>query len=298
MKCFYPDTLVGRCAASIVAKYNSNYEHENFICFKNKIDFCNIKNKIENKETIYIFNYTLNVKNLKDIEYLLKLKECEIYWINDFNSIIHKDNIDKLCNTYPHLHIINNVNHSIVYSCWTLLFPIETIPSAVKYLDEYEKGIKKSNQCRFFKLGMSVTNNNFDSDKWVVLLNEWVLLNELSYRNTLTGILNAGESIEKYIKKQSEYILKQMAFSTTIFGYSCLAINTKPNKVLADVALSNHLLCCFFINKQNKWYYTIYSNNPNIDCLKLTKSFDGYGNNNKATFIVDEPIKFKEIEKK
>jgi hypothetical protein len=115
------------------------------------------------------------------------------------------------------------------------------------------------------------------------------LFQEVSRNNPeVINITNDGMSILRYQCIQDEGIMKG-SFDANIKGYRCLCVNalgtgsktfrSKWNRETYDIMLS-------FGFRGGRWYVSLYSDKPEVDCAEIAKTEGGGGHKGAAGWNV------------
>lgn len=291
MKCFYHNDLDGRCAGSIVAQYEHNYNKEDYFEVDYTIDLMPMINQITKNETVYFVDYSFK-QNTEYILDILVSNDCNIIWCDHHTSSINlentkgfewiknikgirKDGISGAALTYMYL-----------YDC-----KFEQIPYYIKLVSDYDCWqYKYEPDTTYFKLG--VETELYDAlDKVWTELADYDALYRLSgggYEKVPMLQTKTGKTIKKYIDQDNNYYRNHFAYESIIAGNKALVVNKKSNSWIFGDKYNQYPIVCVWVFNGSKYSYSIFSNNSEIDCSKIAESYGGGGHKGAAGFSSDE----------
>lgn len=283
-KCFYHiSDMDGWCSAAIVAMYTGNYDKENYIGIDynnhkiESIDIDSIKN-----EVIYIVDLSFTERN---IDILRKLNENnEVIWIDHHDASME---INDMYDDIRNIKGIRSKSHSGAYFTWLFLMREYRVPSAVKYVSDWDCFHLKFHDIFAFKYGVdSIAQfKNPLSWQWKDLINGTTAVNvdKLIYR---------GKTIEQYVNIENEAYCKSNVFESEIDGNKCAVLNKLGNgKLLFGDLYYKYPYVSTFIYDGEKYKYSLYTHDPEkYDCNSIAKKFGGGGHKGAAGFSSKELI--------
>ena len=288
MKCFYHNDLDGHCAGSLVAKYENNYNIDDYIEVDYLMDLP--IEEIKDGEKIYFVDYSFTEST---VHYLISLKSkgCDIIWIDHHSSSLKLENNEK----YPWLKNINGIRNDLYSGAMLTYFYLflegqfnpdvlnSMAPKYICYVDDYDCWkYNYKDYTNYFKLGM-------ESSNWDVLNNTWINLFEEEIKgdnNLLNQILDKGKIIKNYIDKDNEYYRNNFAYESEINGLKCLVVNKKTNSWVFGERYNKYPLVMVWVYNGEQYSYSIFSSNPNVDCAEIAESYGGGGHKGAAGFAL------------
>jgi len=267
----------GRCAGSLVAQYEKNYNAEDFFEVDYMVDLTPMLNKIKPKERVYFVDYSFNENTKWILDKLINI-DCDIIWIDHHTSSF------ELIKSYPELNNIKGIRQdnisggALVYMYFNDC-EFEDTPYYIKLVSDYDCWIFKYNpDTTYFKIGLETENYNALDNIW----------KELFYYGKLDQIIQKGKIIKQYIDNDNTYYRNQFAYESEIGGYKALVINRKSNSWIFGNQYDKYPLVCVWVFNGEKYSYSIYSSNPNIDCSKIAENYGGGGHKGASGFSSDK----------
>lgn len=285
MKCFYHNDLDGRCAGSIVALYERNFNKEDFF----EVDYVMELplDKIQENERVYFVDYSFKKDTIWQLEQVLK-KTHDIIWIDHHTSSlnlevelpwtkkikgIRQDKISGAGLTYMHL-----------YDC-----SFDNLPYYIKLVSDYDCWIYEYDpDTTYFKIGIDTKNYDALDDVWVELFDA------KSIYAVVNNIIGIGKVIKGYIDQDNNYYRNHFAYDSEIEGYKCLVVNRKSNSWVFGDKYNEYPLVMVWVFDGKKYTYSIFSSDKDIDCSKIAEKLGGGGHKGAAGFSSDELL-FKKI---
>ena len=291
MKCFYHNDLDGRCAGSIVAQYENDYNVNNYHEVDYIMDLSPMLNDIVENEKVYFVDYSFTEKTLWVLDSLIN-KNCDIIWIDHHNSSL------ELIKAHKELVLINGIRldgisgagltYMYLHNCG-----FDDIPYHVQLVSDYDCWkFKFEPHTTYFKLGI-------ESEDYDALDLVWKELNTKSslkkqVNSMLEKIISNGTAIKRYVDKDNEQYRKQFAYESEICGYKALVVNRKTNSWIFGEEINNYPLVCVWVFNGSRYSYSIFSKYNDVDCSKIAESFGGGGHKGAAGFGFGELL-FKEV---
>lgn len=277
MKCFYHNDHDGRCAAYVVAKYFDNFNRNDFfeVNYSDKLPIDNLE-----KEVVIFVDYSFTKDTCHIIDQLKKQK-CYVVWIDH-----HKSSME-IADTYGYIKGIRNTSLSGAALAWCYyynggdIFNIKDMPEFIKYIDDYDRWqYKFGNITDYVKLGIEAHPYDFNDDIWRLLDTE----------DYLDEVIKDGKVISKYMENNNKYYTELWGYETTIDGIKAIAVNRKSNSLLFGDLLDTYPIGISFAFDGNKYVYTLFTKDDNIDCSKIAAKFGGGGHKGAAGFQTKDLI--------
>lgn len=289
MKCFYHNDLDGRCAGSIVARYENNYSKEDFF----EVDYVMQLplDKIQDDETVYFVDYSFKKDTIWQLEKILQ-KTDDVIWIDHHTSSFNLENQEPWKSWLKNIKGIRQEGISgagLTYMFLNDKKDIDNCPIYIQLVSDYDCWIYKFEELTtHFKIGIETQNYDALDDIWGCLEFDKI------GNPCLTDMVNKGELIKRYIDKDNEQYRKSFSYETEIKGYKCLVVNRKSNSWIFGEKYNEYPLVMVWVFNGEKYSYSIFSSDPNVDCSKIAESYGGGGHKGAAGFSSDELL-FKKI---
>jgi len=100
--------------------------------------------------------------------------------------------------------------------------------------------------------------------------------------------------IKQYIDKDNTIYRNSWSYETEIDGLKCLVVNKKTNSWVFGEKYNEYPIVMVWAFNGTKYSYSIFSNNPDIDCSKIAEKYGGGGHKGAAGFSSDELL-FKKV---
>lgn len=282
MKCFYHNDLDGRCAGAIVAKFENNYNPEDFI----EVDYVTPLplHKIKDGERVYLVDYSFKKDTLWQLEDIF-WRTRDVIWIDHHTSSLNLESEKTWLKTVKGIRQEGisgaGLTYMYLYNC-----DFELIPYAVKLVSDYDCWIYKYEpNTTYFKIGIETYKYDALDTIWHKLLED----NPIQYQ-----IIQDGEIIKSYIDRDNNSYRKNHAYETEIEGLKCLVVNRKTNSWIFGEKYNEYSIVMVWVFNGEKYIYSIFSSNPNVDCSKIAEKYGGGGHKGAAGFSSKELL-FKKI---
>jgi oligoribonuclease NrnB/cAMP/cGMP phosphodiesterase (DHH superfamily) len=279
MKCFYHNDLDGRCAGAIVAKYENNYNREDFF----EVDYIMELplDKIQKDEKVYFVDYSFKKDTIWQLEDILQ-KTDNIIWIDHHTSSL---NLEKEMSWLKQIKGIRQdkvsgagLTYMYLYNC-----SFDELPYHVKLVSDYDCWIYDyDSDTTNFKLGIETKNYDALDNIWIELFDTKEIM------SIINDVILTGMTIKKYIDMDNAQYLKNYSYESEIAGHRCLVVNKKSNSWIFGDRYNEYPLVMVWVFDGKKYSYSIFSSNPNIDCSKIAESYGGGGHQGAAGFSLDE----------
>lgn len=290
MKCFHHDDLDGKSAGAIVAFFENDYNKEDFFKVDYVMDLTSMLEKVQDQEKVYFVDYSFTEPTKWVLEKLQE-KNCEVIWIDHHGSSI---NLEK---KYSELQKIKGFR-SNDYSGVALTYMyfkkcnFDECPQFIQLVSDYDNWIFDFEPyTTYFKLGLDSCNNESLSDLWINLIEE----SNLDKNSLFNSLIEKGKVIKQYIDEDNKNYRNNFSYVSEIRGNRCLVVNRKSNSWIFGDQYKEFPLVMVWAFNGEKYSYSIFSSNLNIDCSKIAESYGGGGHTGAAGFALDY-MPFKKTE--
>lgn len=280
---FHHNDADGFSSAAIVRRA---FQEENirYICCNYSFPLSNYAAEIQSTDYVFIVDYSFKANTLCELNSLLKRVGRErLVWID------HHVSSEALINSNPELRDIKGVvdtRFSAVALAWMYFHNLPyceesylSCPYAVRLISDYDTWTKSDPNSDYFDSGLNSYDLSVDSFMWNSLFENDSMVDQL---------ISDGMAIRRYMRQYYANKLSRYAFETTFAGYRCLAINQKDNAGIFGDKRGMYPLCVIFQTDGGRWFYTVYSSDPMIDCSKIAERFGGGGHKGAAGFMTDK----------
>jgi oligoribonuclease NrnB/cAMP/cGMP phosphodiesterase (DHH superfamily) len=286
MKCFYHNDLDGRCAGSIVAKYENNYIKENFF----EVDYVmNLPlDLVQENERVYFVDYSFKKDTIWQLEKVLE-KTKDVIWIDHHTSSLNLEN------ELPWTKEIKGIRRDKISGAkLTYMYCANVdennVPYTIDLVSDYDCWIYNLEpDTTFFKIGIETKNYDALDSIWLDLYD---VLNPKTF-----DLINIGKTIKGYIDNDNTYYREHFAYESEIEGHKCLVVNRKTNSWVFGERYNDYPLVMVWVYNGEKYTYSIFSSNKDIDCSKIAEKFGGEGHKGAAGFSSTELL-FKKVSTK
>lgn len=289
MKCFYHNDLDGHCAGSLVARYENNYNIEDFyeVDYNQELPI----NKVQDEEKVYFVDYSFTEKTVHSLVTLMS-KRCEIIWIDHHESSLRLEENEK----YPWLKNIKGIRNKDYCGAMLTYFYLylegefnneiieKLTPEYIKYVDDYDCWKYNFNELtNYFKLGIETLDWSVFSDIW----NTFYVQDENAKTDLIREVIQTGKIIKTYIDNDNERYRNQYMYESSIGGYKCAVINRKTNSWIFGEKYKEYPLVMVWAFNGEKYSFSIFSSNPKVNCAAIAESYGGGGHVGAAGFTLD-----------
>jgi oligoribonuclease NrnB/cAMP/cGMP phosphodiesterase (DHH superfamily) len=286
MKCFYHNDLDGRCAGSIVAQYTNNYNPKDFY----EVDYVMELplDKVSDGEEVWFVDYSFKENTKWVLDKLLSMN-CHIIWIDHHTSSVNlvKDHRELFFNDNLNIFIKDGISGAALTYMYCYNKSFNDIPYYVKLVSDYDCWqYKYEPDTTYFKIGIETIKFDALDGIWEDLFN--------FDKNIVNEILDNGKLIKAYIDNDNTYYREHFAYESEIAGHKCLVVNKKTNSWVFGEKYSEYPLVMVWVFDGNKFTYSIFSSNKDIDCSKIAESYGGGGHKGAAGFSSTELL-FKKL---
>lgn len=289
MKCFYHNDLDGRCAGSIVAQYENNYNKENFF----EVDYIMQLplDKIQENEKVYFVDYSFKKDTIWQLEEILN-KTKNVIWIDHHTSSF---NLEKELPWTKDIKGIRTekisgagLTYMYLYNC-----KYKNLPYYIQLVSDYDCWLYKYEpDTTYFKIGIEMQNYDALDNVWRALYESFV--DNVCLSISEGSIIEDGKLVKQYIDQDNTYYRNHFAYETEIKGLKCLVVNKKSNSWIFGEKYNDYPIVMVWVFNGTKYSYSIFSSNPNVDCSKIAEKYGGGGHKGAAGFASDELL-FKRI---
>lgn len=292
MKCFYHNDLDGRCAGAVVAQFTKNYNKEDYF----EVDYVKPLplDKIQEGETVYFVDYSFKKDTVWQLDRIIS-NNCNVVWIDHHTSSINLEN------EIVYLSAIEGIRQDkISGAALTYMYfnncTFENIPYYIQLVSDYDCWIYKYDpDTTFFKIGMETFEYDALDDIWKKLYCDMIQNKNDIYNNSwINQTINKGKIIKSYIDRDNKQYYNQYAYETEIEGYKCIVVNRKTNSWIFGENYNKYPLVMVWAFNGEKYSYSIFSGNKDVDCSKIAEKFGGGGHKGAAGFSSNEML-FKKV---
>lgn len=290
MKCFHHDDADGKLSGAIVAYYENDYNLENFFKVDYLMDLTPMINKVESNEKVYFVDYSFT-ESTKWVLDKLKEKNCNIIWIDHHSSSIN------LQAKYSKLQLMNGCRSKEYAGCaLTYMYfndcCFNDCPYSVKLVSDYDTWTYHyGDTTTYFKLALDSCSNEALGNLWK---------NLLDYKDDITlvnSFVERGQMIKGYVDANNKEYCDNYSYVSEIAGYKCLVVNKKSNSWVFGEHIKEFPLVMVWAFNGEKYSYSIFSTNNNVDCSKIAESYGGGGHTGAAGFSLNN-MPFKKTDER
>lgn len=285
MKIIHHNDLDGRCAANIVAlKYGmSKFENENSFYEADYVDkLTSFIYEIKEDEEIFIVDYSFSESTIDQLDAILH-KTQNVVWIDHHASSL------KLIETNPKYNSIAGIRQNGISGAaltYMYLYDCEfsKVPEYIQIVSDFDCwqfNFGERTMC--FKFGIETYDYSPKSYIWVKLKEE----SDSNMDEFLNSIIDIGTIIYEYSKMEYKEYCDKYSYESVIFGNKCLVVNRKSGSpIFGDKINEYPVVMCWCFNGKT-YDYSIYSENPSIDCSEIAELYGGGGHKGAAGFNLD-----------
>ena len=289
MKCFYHNDLDGRCAGSVVAQYENNYNKDDYF----EVDYVMELplDKIQENEKVYFVDYSFKKGTVWQLEKILD-KTNNVIWIDHHTSSL---NLEKELPWIKNIKGIRQegisgagLTYMYLYNC---IF--DDLPYYIQLVSDYDCWLYKYEpNTTYFKIGIEMQNYDALDDVWKALYESFK--DDVCLSISEGTIIENGKLIKQYIDQTNTYYRNHFAYETEIEGLKCLVVNQKTNSWVFGDRYNDYPIVMVWVFNGEKYTYSIFSSNPKVDCSKIAEKYGGGGHNGAAGFNSNELL-FKRV---
>jgi len=229
---------------------------------------------IQKDDEVYMVDFAL-----QPYEDMAKLDSmCNLIWIDH-----HKSAIKALKHTRLHRKF-TSVNKAGCELAWMYFYKDSLLPfpTGVRLLGRYDVwDLDHDENVLLFQYGVRAINPDIDAVFWTDLLNNKINIDD---------IVNEGKAILSYLKQYNKNIMKNSS-SVTFKGCLALCCNVPiPSSQTFESKWDDSkydIMLAFSYIGSDKWIFSIYSTNVDIDCSEIATEFGGGEHRGAAGFNCD-----------
>lgn len=276
MICFYHNDMDGRSAGAIVLQNADVDYRERYI----EVDYMNpLPTDIINKnESVYLVDYSFKEDTLCQLQEILG-KTDKVVWCDHHTSSIN------LLKNHPELESIpgirmDGISGAALAYMWFNDCSFDECPEYIRLVSDYDcwKYVY-GDRTTYFKLGVEI----FDYDALDPIWDELEL-----GKTSVNDIVAKGKIIKDFIDKDNKQYFSSFGYKSEIAGLPCWVINRKSNSWIFGDAINEVPVVVTVVFNGEKYSYSVYSTNSDVDCSKIAESYGGGGHKGAAGFSSDE----------
>lgn len=284
MKCFYHNDIDGKSAGAIVARFTGNYNKEDYIMY----DYSKPvpTDIIEDGETVYFVDLSFSVNSVDKLKEILETKKCKLIWCDHHSSTM------EVLKNYPGYNSIEGIRQEgISGAALTWMYfnkcKFKDIPHFLKLISDFD--------CWIFSYGDDTLNFKYsiestDYDALDIIWNQLVRDSLKQDIPLLTSMVISGGAIAKYVEKEYEQYKLKYAYESRIDNIKCLVINRSCNSLVFGDSINDYPIVAIWAFNGEKYKYSLYSANDDVDCSKIAEQYGGGGHKKAAGFVSDKMI--------
>ena len=300
----------------MIDKWGFGYEdfQFNMIDYDQELNFDNIDFK---RHRVYFLDYSFsNNNNFEQFKLLIKRRTdfSDVYWFD--HHVTSLDLIEKIKKTFPGI-VIPGLRYSdlcasaLVYlyyykeytsriisqksefmSISDIFHNDDTIPPALKYIDDYDCWKHIYPETNDFHYGLTVSN---PKDRIISELLDYDTVYKIDNQIVIYRINTAGKAVQKYLDfENKEYHVNMYGFEYTLpeeaGGFRCFCMNRKGNSLMFGDKIKEYDAVIPFYYINGKWKYSIFTEKDNVDCEEVAKYYGGGGHKKAAGWVIDDLI--------
>lgn len=288
MKCFYHSDIDGKSAASVVARFTGNYNKDDYIMYnytsRLPIDV------VADNETVYIVDLSFSTNTVEVLTVLVTQKNCDVIWCDHHDSSMEliKQNED-FCNGIKGIRQTGISGAALTYM-YLYNKSFSEVPLFLQHISDFDCWLFKKENTLEFKYAIE----SRDHDALDIIWNKLMRDENVPTRPLLQQMFSEGKIISKYVKRELEDYRDSYAYESEIDRYKCLVVNRSANSLVFGDAIKKYPIVATWVycnnGKGRKYKYSIYTENPNIDCAKIAEGYGGGGHRKAAGFSTNIPI--------
>lgn len=280
MICFYHNDLDGRSAGAVVAQYRNNYNKEDFF----EVDYVMELplDKIEDYEEVWFVDYSFKESTLWVLDKLVYEKHCHVIWIDHHTSSLNLEKKEKFSETIAGIRHDGISGAALTYMyCYNKKY--EDIPYYLKLVSDYDCWqYKYDPDTTNFKIGIETVEFDALDNIWKALFESYT--DDVSLSISVGSLIETGKTIKGFIDNDNTYYREHFSYESEIAGHKVLVVNKKTNSWVFGEKYNEYPLVMVWVFDGNKFTYSIFSSNKEIDCSKIAESYGGGGHKGAAGF--------------
>ncbi len=201
----------------------------------------------------------------------------DFVWIDHHLSVI-KEYEKAVAAGRPTLKGLRRVGTAAAILTWEYFYPDKPVPEGLRLLGLNDIFDLRDDRVRPFEYAFQSLGVNRPEDEiWTQLLNE---------RLDIPALVEKGRSILSWIKIRNYRLVRSLAFASSYQGLKCICANMPQGyseffDSLPDIK-DYDFMVNFYMNKNNRWNLSFYTDKDNVNVSEIAKSFGGGGHQKAA----------------
>lgn len=279
IKCYHHNDTDGEAAAAVVNLKYPNDEIE-FIStsYPFSIDALRYQYSV-GIDHIFFVDLSFNEDNVPELKELVKTG-IPITWID--HHITSKKLLEDRDDFPSEITTVVNTDHCGAYLTYQHLhgWATEVPIPFIRLVDVWDRHVTESREWEMavnFQYAITAVKNlNPKSDVWRELIVGGIPI--LDYH------IKRGQIIAEYLQEYNKSIINKTGVITNIRGIKCLAVNYVGTSMIFDHIRNKFPICMAWNFTGAGYKYSIYTDNSDIDCAAIAKTFGGGGHPGAAGF--------------
>lgn len=287
MKCITHTDIDGKSAGAVVAYFEQNYDKKDFFECDYNTNLDGVIKLIETGETVYITDFSFTEPT---VHYLNEIhnKTSNIVWCDHHASSIELQEREEY-SWLKEILGIRSASYSGVALVYMYLYDKAfcEIPRFIQYISDFDNwNHKLEPYSTYFKYGVeSVKNANSVDPIWKMLIEEALSPSRGEMQRDL--LIQKGKIIKEYVDVDFKNYCDDYSYISEIDKYKCLVCNRRANSLLFGERQKEYPVLMLWVYDGEKYNYSIYSEDPNVDCSKMAEKRGGGGHKGAAGFVLD-----------
>lgn len=208
------------------------------------------------------------------IDFMFELNEkIDFTWIDHHASVINEYNEKVATGHYKEIKGLRKIGTAAIVLTWQYFYPDKEVPEGVILLGKNDVFDLRDDRVRPFEYAFQSNGVNKPTDEiWDKLFDG---------RLSVADTVEKGRAILSWIKVRNYRLVRSMAFESEYQGLKCICANMPQGYSEFFDSLENikdyDFMVNFFMNKNNRWNLSFYSDKDNIDVSKIAAAFGGGG---------------------
>jgi len=280
VRCYHHNDADGRCAAAIVAKAHEAWSQEQpfdpesieFI----EMDYSRVVDvdSIKPDEEVVIVDFSFKPEVMTEV----MKKTSNIIWIDHHKSCAQYPSHD------PKLRGLRDFRDKGLSGCeltWQYFFK-KSIPYGVELIGDYDSWrLQQAPASLEFRVGIEIEDQHPLSMMWAELLGNII--------GKSAEILQNGKICIRYRDRFCQDFMKQFGFETELAGVRAYACNFyRYGSPGFGERFKAYPMCIAFAFDGTRFTVSLYSEDPDVDCAEIAKTFGGGGHHGAAGFVCSQ----------
>ncbi len=207
------------------------------------------------------------------MDFMFELSKTKDFtWIDHHASVINEYN-EAISKGASEIKGLRRVGLAAMRLTWEYFHPGEKEPEGLVLLGLNDLFDLRDPRVRPFEYAFQSIGVNRPQDAtWDALLDEKIDINEMVAK---------GEAILSWVKNRNTRLSHNMAFESEYMGYKCICANMAQGYSEFFDSVPNideyDFMCNFYMNKNNTWNLSFYSQENKVDVSKIATSLGGGG---------------------